>query len=332
MTKILRLLLLAAIILGLLSLATWATLALWYRLPFATPIRAVLAGGFAVLGLSVIVALFSPRRLRALATFCLALATVLFWWSTLTPPSLANWAPDVARQVTGQVSGNTLTLTDVRNFDWTSPTQANAQWETRAYDLSQLQGVDLFMSYWAGPEMAHMIVSFTFANAAPIAWSVEVRRKVGGGFSPLADLFKNNTLVIVAADERDVIGTRSNLRGEDVQLYRIKTTPAKARSLLLQYVQAANALAQRPKWYNSLTTNCTTVVMSMIRTIIDEVPLDWRVIANGYLPSYAYDRGVLASHLPLAELRAQAHITTRATEVGLSSGFSTAIRSGVPTP
>lgn len=332
MSKVLKSLLIAIVIFGLTVLTVWATLALWYRLPFDTPIRAVAASGFALLGLAVLASLFSPRRLRALATFCLALASVIFWWSTLPPPSHANWAPDVARQVTGQITGESLTLTDVRNFDWSTPTEATAHWETRSYDLSQLQGVDLFMSYWAGPGIAHMIVSFDFANTDPIAWSVEVRRQVGGGFSPLADLFKSNTLVIIAADERDVVGTRSNIRGEDVQLYRINTTPATARILLLQYVEAANALAAQPKWYNSLTTNCTTVVMSMIRTIVAEVPLNWRVIANGYLPDYAYDRGVLANQLPLSELRAQSHIAKRATDFGLNPGFSTAIRTDVPIP
>ncbi|OUS38748.1 hypothetical protein A9Q94_01550 [Rhodobacterales bacterium 56_14_T64] len=332
MFKIFQILLIATTLASLAIPTTWATLALWYRLPFGLPIRVFVASGFALLGLAVMTSLFSPRRLRALATFCLALASVLFWWSTLTPSSQSNWAPDVSRQVTGQIDGDTLTLTDVRNFDWTTTTEATAHWETRSYDLSQLKGVDLFMSYWAGPQMAHMIVSFDFANADPIAWSVEVRRQVGGGFSPLADLFKSNTLVIIAADERDVVGTRSNVRGEDVQLYRIKTTPEKARALLLQYVEAANALADRPKWYNSLTTNCTTVVLSMIRTIVAEVPLDWRVLANGYLPDYAYDQGVLANHLPLSELRAQSHIAKRATDFGLNPGFSAAIRTDVPIP
>lgn len=332
MTKILRILVLAILILGLILLTSWACGALWFRLPFATPIRAIAAALFGLLGLAVMFALRSPRHLRALATYCLALATVLFWWSTLTPPSQANWAPDVSRQVTGQIDGDILTLTDVRNFDWQTPTTATPNWETRSYDLTQLQGVDLFMSYWSGPQMAHMIVSFDFANAAPIAWSVEVRRQVGGGFSPIADLFKTNTLSIIAADERDVVGTRSNIRGEDVQLYRINTTPDKARALLLQYVEASNTLAARPQWYNSLTTNCTTVVMAMIRTIVDEVPLDWRVLANGYLPDYAYDRGVLADHLPLGELRRLSHIRETALADDLSAYFSLAIRTGVPAP
>lgn len=310
----------------------WAALALWYRLPFGEIIRAVFALCFVLLGLAVILGQFRPRRLRALATFCLALATVLTWWVSLTPPADRPWAPDVARQVTGSLDGSVLRLEDVRNFTWRSPQDFDVQWEQRSYDLDQLQTVDLFMSYWSGKAIAHMIVSFGFAGGDHIAWSVEVRRQIGGGFSPVADMFKTNTLAIVAADERDVVGTRTNARGEDVQLYRIRVTPEKARALLLQYVDAANRLAQRPQWYNSLFTNCTTVVFQMIRTIVDEVPLDWRVMANGYLPEYSFDAGVLDSRLSLSELIEKGQISPRAQAYGLGPDFSAVIRDGVPAP
>ena len=101
------------------ALATaWAALALWYRLPFETLPRAALAGGFALLGLAVVIALFRRKALRALTTFTLALAAMILWWSTLTPPANGNWSPDVARQVTGVVEDDILTLSGVRNFSW----------------------------------------------------------------------------------------------------------------------------------------------------------------------------------------------------------------------
>lgn len=324
-------------LLGLLSLAifltaSWASLALWYRLPFGEVFRGAMATGFALLALAVLIGLFRPRRLRAMATYCLALAAVLTWWIGISPPAHRNWSPDVARQVTGTLQGSQLTLTDVRNFTWRSPQDFDAHWEMRSYDLDKLDSVDLFMSYWSGQTIAHMIVSFGFEDGAQIAWSVEVRRQIGGGFSPIADLFKTNTLAIVAADERDVIGTRTNARGEDVQLYRINTTPEKARALLLQYVSAANRLSEQPQWYNSAFTNCTTVVFEMIRTIVDEVPLDWRVLANGYLPHYAYDAGVLDQDHSLEELIELSHITARAQSQGITPDFSSMIRQGVPVP
>ncbi|WP_246752903.1 DUF4105 domain-containing protein [Sinorhizobium sp. BG8] len=311
---------------------TWATLALWYRLPAPELVRAVASCVAALAGLATIVALLTRMRIRAVVLFLVAFAGVLGWWSTIKPPASADWAPDVARQVTGSLEGDTLTLTDVRDFEWRSKTDFTERWTTRTYDLNGLRSLDLFMSYWSGPDIAHVIMSFGFEGGEYLAWSVEVRRRVGGQFSPIADFFKSNALVIVAADERDVVGVRSNVRGEDVQIYRLKASPAAARALLLAYVEDANALAAAPQFYNSVTTNCTTVVVRMMRAIGDRVPLDWRLIVNGYLPEYAYDRGALDMRYSLEELRSLAHIDKRAQAAGLAPDFSRLIRVGAPDP
>jgi hypothetical protein len=190
----------------------------------------------------------------------------------------------------------------------------------------------MFMSYWSGPKIAHVIFSFGFADGEQLAWSIEVRRHEGVAFSPLADLFKSNALVIIAADERDVVGVRSIFRGEDVQIYRLRASPDQARALLREYVSDANKLAETPEFYNSITTNCTTTVAKMMRVAGDTVPFDWRLIVNGYLPDYAYDREALDTSVPLSALRAAAHIDQRARDDGLSADFSKAIRVGVQAP
>ena len=311
---------------------TWGSLALWYRLPATEIVRGTAGAAFALFGLCVIVALFGRWRFRMGLVFAAAFASILVWWSTIAPSAHADWAPDVARQVTGSRDGNMLTLTNVRDFEWHSKDDFTEQWVTRTYDLGKLRTLDLFLSYWGGPNMAHVVMSFGFEGDQYLAWSIEVRRRKGGGFSPVADLFKSNPLVIVAADERDVIGVRSNIRGEDVQLYRLRAPPDVARPLLLEYVEDANALATTPRFYNSLTTNCTTTIVKMMRAVGDRVPFDWRLIVNGYLPEYAYRRGAFDTKLSLAQLRTLAHIDNRAREAGLVPEFSTLIRAGVPSP
>ena len=315
----------AALAVAVLLVALWAMLALWYRLPLPEEARLLTAGAFGLLGLVTAVALVR-RRATAAGLFALAIAGVFVWWASITPPAEADWSPDVARQVTGTIDGAVLTLTGVRNFDWRSEDDFTPAWETRRYDLDQLRTLDMFMSYWAGPSMAHMILSFGFADGRYLAWSVEVRRRKGGEFSPIADLFKSNTLVLVAAEERDVIGVRTNIRGEDVQRYRLDIPQEMIRALLLQYVADANALAERPTFYNSLTTNCTTTVVRMARALGDVLPSDWRLIVNGYLPEYAYDMGALDDSRPMAELREEARISPRALEAGLTPTFSQDIR------
>jgi hypothetical protein len=322
----------AILTLAVAGVTVWAALALWYRVPFPEPANGLAAGLAGLFGLFTIAALFSRLRLPMLFAFAIAFGGVLLWWSSIKPPARGDWAPEVARQVTGTVDGDTLTLTNVRDFAWHSATEFTPRWVTRSYDLGKLRTLDLFMSYWAGPEMAHVILSFGFEGGDYLAWSIEVRRGTAGKFSPVGDLFKSNPLVIVAADERDVVGVRSNLRKEDVQLYRLRVSPQAAKALLLEYIDDANGLAVKPQFYNSITTNCTTTIVKMMRAVGDTVPFDWRLIVNGYLPDYAYDRGALTGGLSLEALRAASHIDVRAQAAGLSPDFSRLIRVGVPSP
>ena len=316
----------------ILPLSLWAALALWFRLPAPEVIRGLAAGVFALLGLATVVTLFSRRRWAALAVYALAFGGVLAWWSTIAPPAEREWAPDVARQTTGVVDGDILTLSDVRDFEWRSETDFAERWEKRTYDLARLKTLDLFLSYWSGPHIAHLIMSFGFEDGQFLAWSIEVRRERGGEYSPVADAFKTHTIVIVAAYERDVVRLRSNIRKEDVRLYRLATPPNEARALLLGYVEDANALAARPAFYNSITVNCTTAVARIIRAVGGTLPLDWRLIVNGHLPGYLYDLGALDKKYSLADLMSLARIDQKAREADSSPEFSRLIRVGIPSP
>ena len=313
-------------------LTTWSALALWYRLPAPEGIRLLSAGFFGLFGCVVIVALFTANRRRAIVAFVLAFAAMALWWSTIRPPVDGNWAPQFSRQVTGKVDGDILTLTGVRDFVWLSKTDFTENWETRSYDMSKLETVDVFLSYWAGPNMAHFMLSFGFEGDEYLAWSIEVRRDASGGFSPIADAFKEHSLIVLATDERDAIGLRTNVEKDDVQMFRLRVSPEVARSLLLKYVEDANQLAKQPQFYNSITTNCTTSVLRMMEAVGDRFALDWRLIANGYLPDYAYDHGSIDTRVSLEELRQLGSISERAQLAGLAEGYSTAIREGVPSP
>lgn len=330
MRRLASILFIAALSLLIIALSAWAALALWYRLPIPEWKRGLAAVAFAIIGAGAIVMVLRGRLLVSSVAFGLVFIGVVVWWTTIAPPNVADWSPDVARQVTGRIEGNYLTLDGVRNFEWRSDTDFTERWETRAYDLGALRSVDLFMSYWSGPLMAHMMLSFGFEDGSHLVWSMEVRRRRGGEFSPVADLFKANPLVIIAAEERDVIGVRSNVRGEDVQIYRMKVPTSVARGLFVAYVNDANELAREPRWYNSITTNCTTAIVAMMRALGDVIPFDWRLYVNGYVPEYLYDRGALDTSVPMAILREKSHIDERAKQVGLTSAFSSAIREDVP--
>jgi hypothetical protein len=312
--------------------SAWSALALWFRLPAPEALRAAAAIVFALLGFATIVALLLRRSRIALVVFALGFAGLLAWWSTIKPPLDGDWAPDVARQTTGSIEGDILTLSDVRDFDWRTDSDFTEKWSKRTYDLSKLKTLDLFLAYWAGPEMAHVIMSFGFDDGEHIAWSVEVRRERTSEFSPIADAFKSHTLVYLATTERDSIRLRSNVRGEDVRLYRLNTPPDQARALLKEYVVESTALAEQSKFYNSITANCATVVFKLVRAAGSTLPFDWRLVVNGFLPGYLYDHGAVVTTMPLSELMERARVSEKARAADQSPDFSRLIRVGVPSP
>lgn len=312
--------------LAIAGFALWSAAAFWYRLPGTPWLKAAAGGAMGLAGLAACISLATSARWRGIAAFAILSFGVLGWWASIKPPAIANFAADVARQAEGEFSGNILTLRNIRNFAWRTETDFSERWEERSYNMAGLQSLDLFLSTWDDSGIAHMMMSFGFADGRYLAWSVEVRRLEGSVYSPIASAFKENTLVLVAADERDVIGLRTNVRGENVSRYRLNLRPETIRTVLTQYVAEANALARQPKFYNSLTTNCTTTIVAMMRAVGATVPLDWRLILNTRLPDYAYAHDTLEEGLTLEQAKAKAPVSAKGKAEGLTERYSEAIR------
>src|ERR1700760_2383277 len=213
----------------------WSALAIWFRFDATEPVHDLLAAMVVLLTVVAVVCLASSRRWIALAAYAAFSATILVWWSTVTPSNDRDWQPDVARSVTATTDGDRLVVSNVRNFNWRSDTDFDQRWEERTYSLSHVSNVDLILSYWAGEAIAHLIVSFGFGDGSRLAFSIETRKSRGEEYSTIAGFFRQYELSIIAADERDVVRVRSNVRGEDVQVYRMRMPPAAARLLLGEY-------------------------------------------------------------------------------------------------
>ncbi len=305
----------------------WGALALWFQPPFQVEALRVPAMG---LWVSIApVTLFwwwRLQRARVLLPWGAAMVALLVWWGTLQPSHDRVWADDVSRMVTGEVQGSVVTLDQVRNFDWRSDDDYTQRWERRSYDLDQLRSVDVALSYWMGPAIAHTLVSFGFADGRYLTFSIEIRKERGESFDAIAGFFKRYETVLIAADERDILRVRTNARGEDMYLYRLNIPQKTMRSLFLSYLDEGAQLKRTPRFYNTLTANCTTIVFEMARRIDTALPLDWRLLASGYLDRYLFDLGALAGPQNFDTLRQAAHITARAKAADQAPDYSAAIR------
>jgi len=256
-------------------------------------------------------------------------AVFLAWSGSISPSNDKNWAADVAHGITGIIDGDRLSAREVRNFIWHTEMDYTERWEQRIYDLSKLRSLDLFLVYWMGPSIAHTIMSFGFDDGRYLDFSIELRRVQDDQYSAVAGFFKTHELVYIGADERDLMTLRK-VRNEQIQLYRLRTPPARARALLVEYIEQANDLAVRPRFYNTLTTNCTTTIFDMIRAVTSSIPFDWRIILTGHLPGYLYEHGAVDTSIPLEELRQRADVTSRVDASLTEIEFSSRLREGVP--
>jgi hypothetical protein len=322
----------------LLILTGWAVLMLHYsNLPWPW-LRNAAAVAFVLFALAVFVLAARLRRPRwqAALVFLLAWCSLVIWFRLIPPSQARDWQLDVANPPRATIVGDTVTIENVRNFLYRSETDFDKRWETRTFDLSKLDGHDLMFVYWGSPAIAHTMISFRFRDDAAeggysfLPISIEVRKEKSESYSTIAGFFRQFELYYVIADERDVVGLRTNHRGEDVYIMRTLSTPDRSRQILLDYLQGANALSRQAKWYNALTDNCTNGIVYHVRAIGDTVPITYELVFSGYSDRYVYRAGGFDQTLSFDELKARSRINDSAAGNDHDPAFSAIVRRGLP--
>jgi hypothetical protein len=295
----------------------WLSLALWIQQPLNKIASCVLIGLWWLLA-CVVLGVYFKRNLISLrvdvAIYIVAFSLSLLWYFNIEAKQDRDWNPEVARMLNYVHQGDIITIHNVRNFDWHKDGSYTEHWETRQYNLNDIEGVNIITSYWMGPKIAHTLVSFDFKDEKPLVFSIEIRKEQTESFSAIGGFFRQFELSLIAADEKDIVYTRSNVRGEQVYFFPVNMDKHMAQSLFLEYLSKADDLAKQPKWYNTLTSNCTTLVFDMVQAVSDkQLPMDYRLIASGYLPNYLKDLHVLQHDWDMQTWYQRAHVNPKST-------------------
>jgi len=322
----------ALLVLAILGLAAWAALALYLGPLHATAWAAVVAG----VGLVAAIAALLPRlRWWPLALFAAVFIAFLIRWHGVRPSNDRDWQPDVALLPFATFDGDMVTIHNIRNFDYRSETDFTPHYYDKTFDMRQLDSADLIAVYWMGDAIAHVMLSFGFAEHDFVTVSIETRKERGESYDTLRGFFRQYELIYVVGDERDLIRLRTNYRKdppEDAYLFRTNASPENVRRLFLSYFQKINELKEQAEFYNTLTTNCTTNVLMHTRVNPGDHAYSWKVLLSGYAPLYAYEHGRLDTSLPFEELKRRSHINDAAHAADQAADFSQQIRAGLPKP
>jgi uncharacterized protein DUF4105 len=274
------------------------------------------------------------RRRVVLATLAVVAAMGVGYAFAGRPSNDRDWVPNEAVLPAAEFAGESVVVRNVRNTIYRGADDFTPAYYDATYDLTSLRRVWFGVVPFTGSTaMAHTFLSFEFAGPRFVAISVEARKERGEGYGPVKGLFRRFELMYVVADERDAIGLRAVHRRDTVYLYPIRASPDRVRELLRSMLAAANDLRAHPRFYNTLTANCTATIVRHVNALVPgRVPFSYRWLLPGYADGLAFDLGLIDTEVPRDSLRARFRVTAAGTAWADSASFSTGIRRGLPAP
>jgi hypothetical protein len=270
------------------------------------------------------------KRFLVLGALLVVLAAPFAWvWTFNRPSNDREWSRDQALLPRAVIQGERVTIENVRNFNYRTAADYEPRYETRNYDLTKLDSLWFVVERFGqdpAPVIGHTFLSFGFGDEYVVI-SAEIRRELGETYSPIRGVLRQYELMYVVADERDVIGLRTNLRGDPVYLYPVKTSREGMRRVFVEMLERANRLAAQPEFYNTLTNNCTSNIVSHVNVIAPHtIPFSYKSLMPAYADELAYELGLIPNDLPMVTVRAAHRIDALARTAPLGPDFSMRVR------
>ena len=249
------------------------------------------------------------------------LLSYVYWilWGRKKARNDRDWAPDNAQLALFDITDDLVTLHNRRDFTWRTTRDFDENWDSWTFNPKDLKGIWYVVDYFHKIRgMAHTMVGFEFSDNRFLMASFEVRRQKGQKFHPWTAMWNEFELILVWATERDLLGVRTNGRGNDVYLFPCDVLPHKQTALLQAMMQRTNQLAEHPEWYNTMTSTCTTSITKIVNRVTPgRVPFTWRAYLPGYSPWTAWKRGILTKRGTFKETVSAAAISDKAKASGV---------------
>jgi hypothetical protein len=276
-----------------------------------------------------------PRRLLRAALATLVALVIVTGIAVGLAPRLRTprhdraWSPDMDRLPRARGSGRLVTIENVRHARYRTPTDFDVRWEQRTVDPNQLASVWVMVEpFREHPSLGHTLLSFGFADGRYLAFSAEARKEPGEAYGVVSGMLGAFELMDVVADERDVLGLRANVRGDDVYLYPLRLNAVERRRVFEAALERLRQRENEPAFYHSLSSNCTTNLVELLRAGRKDVLPRWHW--SYWLPAsfdqLLVERGLVQGAMSIREARELFRINARAEGADTLADFSDRIR------
>ena len=241
-----------------------------------------------------------------------------------------DWWLETSRLPSFEISADNLTIHELRNFTWRSLEDYDSHWESRSYDLSKLNSLDLIVEPFRDSElMAHTMFSFGFSDGQRVIVSAEARKEANEDYGLLPGAFRQFELMYIFGSEEDLLTLRAVGRGARIYSYPVKATPEFIQDLFMNMVESAESLHEKPRFYASLRQNCTTTLVQHIdelRPKEKKLGLRSETLFPAKSGALLHAIGKMDTDLSFEEARKRYRIDVKAREFVGDENFSEKIR------
>ncbi len=230
----------------------------------------------------------------AVATIVLALLAALL---ARRPSAKRQWAAEFRQTATATFrEDGAIALRNVRDWTYADGAIHSRAWRDVTVDPGSITGASFFIEPFAAwTAVGHAFLSFEFRDGAALSFSVEARRQVDQPYSAVRGAFRAFELAYQWGTERDFVTRRVLYLKHPLRRYPLTIDAATAQALFRDLAQETNSLAQRPRFYNTLTANCTNVLAYIVnRRAPHTLPPDLSWYLPGYSDEYLMRQGFIA--------------------------------------
>lgn len=190
-----------------------------------------------------------------------------------------NWVEHLALTPTVDVRDEGFSVAPVTDWAYAG-TDAPAAKDYTAFSggFADLKNVWFVIEPHPGMKpMAHTLVLFEFGNDRMVGLTIEARREATEKYSALWGAFNRFELAYIWSTPRDLLTRRAVMLEHDVLVYPLALSAAQKETFLRDLLAETQALATRPRFYNTLFSNCTNELAKTAK-----LPWNFAFVLTGY--------------------------------------------------
>jgi hypothetical protein len=261
----------------------------------------------------------SKILLGAVLLLFLALIGAGIYLGTKTPLNDRVWDTMFSKLNTTTVQDDgTIVIHNLRNFTFGSSTIVTREWNDTTINPDDIERAYFFLDHFSPVrEVGHTFVSFHLKDGSTVAFSIEARREATETYSFINGFLNEYELQYLWGTERDLVTQRTVYKNEQLYRFPLVLSQEQAQALFKGFVAETNELAATPRFYHTLTANCTNMLAKIVNKYYPgTLPYDISWNLTGLSDYYLERQGFIElSGVTPEELRSKYNLTIHRDEL-----------------